>query len=107
MRCCVPSSALRAARGPPAAVAPAAPATAVPVAEEKSLESPGKLHWSKLRNAVLSEPSLSAPLSYNWRRRLSLSSVAVEETSESEEEEIDAILEAGRFHANVKRQHSA
>lgn len=117
MRCCVPASALRAAtaaRGAPApaAVAPAAPATVVSVnstakttvVEEKS---PGKLHWSKLRNAVLSEPSLSAPLSYNWRRRLSLSSVAVEETSESEEEDIDAILEAGRFHANVKRQHSA
>lgn len=88
-----------------------APATATAVSVKSTVsteeKSPGKLHWSKLRNAVLSEPSLSASLTYNWRRRLSLSSVAVEETSESEEEDIDAILEAGRFHANVKRQHSA
>lgn len=61
-------------------------------------------HWSKLRAAVLSEPSLKTPSSFKWRRRLSLSSVAVEETSESEDvgEDVESLDDL-----TPARQHSA
>ena len=102
MRCCVPNvAALAPAPGPTPARDPEQGAVSLVTSPETNVDSQVKQHWSKLRNAVLSEPSLSAPLSYNFRRRLSLSSLAVEETSESEGEP----TMAGHF--TPRRQHSA
>ena len=97
MRCCVPNVPALA----PAAPGPTARGPEQVTPPDTKVDSPVKQHWSKLRNAVLSEPSLSAPLSYNFRRRLSLSSLAVEETSESEGEPMMA------EHLIPRRQHSA
>lgn len=43
--------------------------------------------WSTSK--VLSEPSLNGLPNLDWRRRISLSSVAVEESSESEEPPVE------------------